>query len=145
MNRKVSIGISNHLFYENGEFCIPGHGLKYLDDMPGVEWKIIGGDMSHVSPEQADGLDMIITLLSTVTAESLAGNERLLAVLCNAAGYDPVDVPALTEAGVTVCNTPKAVLPSPSRRSRTGASTPRCSICSSARTFRTWRWRARPI
>ncbi len=109
MNRKVSIGISNHLFNENGEFCIPGHGLKYLDDMPGVEWKIIGGDMSHVSPEQADGLDMIITLLSKVTAESLAGNERLLAVLCNAAGYDPVDVPALTEAGVAVCNTPKAV------------------------------------
>lgn len=109
MSRKVSIGISNHLFYENGELCIPGHGLKHLDDMPVVEWKIIGGDMSCVSPEQVDGFDMIITLLSGVTAESLAGNERLLAVLCNAAGYDPVDVPALTEAGVAVCNTPRAV------------------------------------
>lgn len=109
MGRQVSIGISNQLFRESGDFCIAGRGLEYLEDIPGVAWKVMEGDMTLLSPEQIEGFDMIVTLLSGVTGESLAGNDRLLAVLCNAAGFDPVDVPALTAAGVAVCNTPGAV------------------------------------
>ncbi len=109
MRKQVNIGISNQLFRENGDFSIAGWGLEYLDDIPGAAWRIMEGDMAFLSPEQIEGFDMIVTLLSGVTGKSLTGNDRLLAVLCNAAGYDPIDVPALTASGVAVCNTPGAV------------------------------------
>ncbi|MCK5213295.1 MAG: dehydrogenase, partial [Dehalococcoidia bacterium] len=53
--------------------------------------------------------DMVFSLTPKWTADSLKGNDTLLSVHRFGVGYDMVDVPALTEAGVALCITRDAV------------------------------------
>jgi len=109
MGRKVRVGIIRKLFDNDGKFFIPGPGLRLIDDMPNVEWEMVPEFLPQVTADQIRGFDIVINLLSKVTRESLMGNSQLISVHCNSVGFDYVDVRALTDAGVILCNTPKAI------------------------------------
>jgi len=109
MGRKAKIGITRDFFDKDGKFIIPGPGLKSLDEMPNVEYKILREFLPEVTPEQIRGFDMVISFGPKWTQHTLAGNHQLLCCHRGGVGYDMVDVPALTEAGVMLCITPDAV------------------------------------
>ncbi len=109
MVRKIKIGITRDSFDKDGKFIIPGPGLKLLDEMPHVEYEMFPEFLPEVTPEQIQGFDMVISLLPKWTQQTLAGNKQLLSIHRTGVGYDMIDVPALTEAGVMLCITPNAV------------------------------------
>ena len=84
-------------------------GLGLLDAVPGVSWEFLPEPTPEVRPEQIAGYDALVLLDGRLTAGSLAGADRLAIVARFGVGYDKVDVPACTEAGVVVTITPDGV------------------------------------
>ena len=109
MKRATRIGITKDVIDADGNFIAPGPGLKLLDDMPGVEYSLFAEHLGEVTPQQIEGYDMVFSLTPRWTADSLKGNDRLLCVHRFGVGYDMVDVPVLTAAGVALCITRDAV------------------------------------
>ena len=103
------IGITRDLFDKEGTFIIPGPGLKLLDEVPEVEYRMFQEHLPEITPAQIEGLDMVISLRPKWTQRSLAGNERFLSIHRTGVGYDMIDVPAMTKANVALCITPVAV------------------------------------
>ena len=109
MGRKVRIGITRDLFDKDGKSISLGPGPTLLDEMPNVEWEMFPEYLPEVSPEHARGFDMVITYAPKWTPRTLAGNDQLLSLLRGGVGYDMVDVPACTNAGVALFIIPPAV------------------------------------
>lgn len=109
MGRKARIGITRDLFDKDGKSISLGPGPKLLDEMPNVEWQMLPEYSPEVSPEHARGFDMVITFAPKWTPRTLAGNDQLLALHRGGVGYDMVDVPACTNAGVALFICPPAV------------------------------------
>jgi len=103
------IGISDDFYSEAAEpldfVC-----RKKLVGVPGIAFDRLQTDGDKfASPESLAGYDAIFALATKVNAESLRGVERLAVVARWGVGYDRIDVPALTEAGVALTITPAAV------------------------------------
>jgi len=109
MGRKVKIGFTGGFLTKDGKLALPGPWLKSLGEMPNVEYEVFPEVLPEVTPEQIQGFDMVITGGPKWTQHTLAGNHQLLSIHRGGVGYDMVDVPALTEAGVMLCITPEAV------------------------------------
>jgi len=109
MGRKARIGLTRDFFDESGKFIMPGPGLKLLDEMPGVEYEIFSEFRREVTPDQIEGFDIVCTFRPLWTRESIAGNDRLISIHRGGVGYERLDVPALTEAGIMLFITPRAV------------------------------------
>lgn len=61
------------------------------------------------TPEALDQFDGIVALSLRIGPDSLRGVDRLAVVARWGVGYDMIDVPALTEAGIALCITPAGV------------------------------------
>ena len=109
INRNITIGITRSILDEDGNSIIPEPGFALIDEMPNVEYRIFDEHLAEVTPAQIEGCDFVISLWPRWTTRSLEGNERLLAVHRFGAGYDVVDVSALTKAAVVLCNVPEAI------------------------------------
>ncbi|HEY82422.1 MAG TPA: dehydrogenase [Dehalococcoidia bacterium] len=110
MSRKARIGFTRDFLDKDGNFILPGPGLKLLDEMPNIEHQVFAEALPEVTPQQIEGFDIVISRgLPRWTEHSFIGNEQLLSIHRNGVGYDRIDVPALTEAGVMLCITPAAV------------------------------------
>lgn len=109
MARKVRVGITRDMFDKDGVFFTPGPGLKLLDDMPNLEWKMFPTFQPAITAEQVKDFDMVISLRPKWTKKGLAESDHFVAVLRSGVGYDDVNVPEMTELGIVVCNTPIAV------------------------------------
>lgn len=81
-----------------------------LAGTPGLEWGPIPPQPGNVAtPEALDQFDAILALALKITRDSLRGVERLALIARWGVGYDMIDVPALTEAGVLLSINPRAV------------------------------------
>ena len=109
MSKPTRIGVTKDAIDSEGNFIAPGPGLKLLDETPGVEYDVLSELLGEVTPQQIEGYDMVFSLTPRWTASTFKGNDRLLSVHRFGVGYDMVDVPALTEAGVALCITREAV------------------------------------
>jgi len=110
MSRIARIGFTRDFLDKDGNFALPAPGLKLVKEMPGTEHEIFPEFLPEVPPEQIKGFDIVITrTLPRWTPGSFIGNDQLLSLHRNGVGYDRVDVPALTNAGVMLCITPAAV------------------------------------
>jgi phosphoglycerate dehydrogenase-like enzyme len=109
MGRAVRIGLSKDVIDAGGNFIAPGPGLRLLDEMPGIEYEVLPELLREVTPQQIEGFDMLFSLTPRWTTATLQGNDRLLSVHRFGVGYDMIDVPALTKAGVALCITRDAV------------------------------------
>ena len=109
MKRPTRIGITKDAIDSEGNFIAPGPGLKLLDEMLEVDYNVFPEMLREVTPQQIEGYDMVCSLTPRWTAESLKGNDQLLSVHRFGVGYDMIDVPALTAAGVALCITRDAV------------------------------------
>jgi len=109
MSRTTRIGITKDAIDSGGNFIAPGPGLALLDGISGLEYEVLPELLPEITPQQVEGFDMVCSLTPRWTAKSLRGNDRLLCVHRFGVGYDMIDVPALTEAGVALCITRDAV------------------------------------
>ena len=109
MSRTIKVGLTRDLFDKDGNPITPGPSLKLLEDMLGTDYEIFTEYLPEVTPEQVIGCDIVISVRPKWTEKTLKGNKQLLAVLRSGVGYDMVDVPALSDAGVMLCTTPKAM------------------------------------
>jgi len=96
-------------FDEKGKFWMPGPGLKLLDDMPNVEYQMFPEFKRETTPDQIAGFDMVVSFRQLWTKQSLVGNDQLISVHRGGVGYERLDVPAVTDAGIMLFITPDAV------------------------------------
>ena len=100
MTRKVRIGITRDMFDKDGVFFTPGPGLKLLDEMPNVEWKMFPTFQPVITAEQVKDFDIVISLRPEWTRQGLADSAHFVAVLRSGVGFDDVNVPEMTELGI---------------------------------------------
>lgn len=109
MTTRATVGIARELFDAEGNFDLPGPGLKLFAELPGIEYQIFAEQHAEIAAEQVRGCDMVISAASRWTERSLLGNDQLVAVLFTGVGYDHIDVAALTRANAMLCFAPDAV------------------------------------
>lgn len=109
MGRKARLGFTRDFFDEKGKLWMPGPGLKLLEAIPDVEYGMIPEFKREITPDQIEGFDMIASFRPLWTRQSLAGNDRLISIHRGGVGYERLDVPALTDAGIMLFITPDAV------------------------------------
>jgi phosphoglycerate dehydrogenase-like enzyme len=81
-----------------------------LANQPGIEYVPMPPQPGNVAtPEALNQFDAIFALATKFTADSLRGVDRLALIARWGVGYDMIDVPALTKAGVALAITPNAV------------------------------------
>jgi D-3-phosphoglycerate dehydrogenase len=102
------IGLTRDFLTPSGEVAFGDIGLGTLD-VPGVAWDFLPGNTPELRPDQIAGYDGLLVLGPKVTAGTLAGNDRLAIVARFGVGYDNIDVPACTDAGVVLSITPDGV------------------------------------
>jgi phosphoglycerate dehydrogenase-like enzyme len=92
-----------------GDFFGPGGtpryrdmGLSLFEGHPHIECRPFAEHRPQVTPEQVADAQAVIVLTPAVTAASVARPQDLLAVARFGVGFDAVDVPACTRAGVAV-------------------------------------------
>jgi D-3-phosphoglycerate dehydrogenase len=82
-----------------------------LDRADGVEWEFLAEaeGARELQPNQVTGYDALVVYSPRVNAASLDSADRLKLIARLGVGYDSVDVPALTRAGVLLTITPDGV------------------------------------
>jgi D-3-phosphoglycerate dehydrogenase len=90
----------------------PVFGREPLEALkvPGLEWEWLPKGIREITAAHAAAYDALYVNSPRVPAAAVAGKDlRLKVVSRHGVGYDSVDVPAMSAAGVLVCNTPNAV------------------------------------
>lgn len=109
MSEPFRIGISDD-FYTEAAGPLEHVLARKLSNVPGVEWEKLRTDGGKfVSAGSLKKYDAVFALAAAIHEESLLGAERLAVVARWGVGYDRIDVPALTRAGVALTITPAAV------------------------------------
>jgi len=103
------VGITSDILDAKGEPVFGREPLKAFD-VPGLELEWLPKGLREVTAEHAAKYDALYVNSPKVPAAAVAGKDlRLKVVSRHGVGYDSVDVPAMSAAGVLVCNTPNAV------------------------------------
>jgi D-3-phosphoglycerate dehydrogenase len=83
-------------------------GFERLLDDPDVEFSFLADDRGpELEPEDLHGADAYVSYSYVLTADSLAGVESLTLVTRAGAGYENLDLEALTEHGVVAAHAPQ--------------------------------------
>ena len=107
MFRKARIGICRSIVDEKGRSWLAPNLLEKLNELTNVACEPLPDFSPEIRPEQIKSFDIIIAGSPKWTKDSLAGNTQLLHVAKMSAGYNQIDVPALTQAGVLLTNCPE--------------------------------------
>lgn len=109
MTAGFRVGVTRDFLRADGTLGFGDIGLDLLDGVPGVEWEFLAENTPELGPEQVRDYDALLVLAPRVTAETVAGAERLSVVARFGVGYDNVDVDACSAAGVLLTITPDGV------------------------------------
>jgi D-3-phosphoglycerate dehydrogenase len=101
------VGVTGDFLKADGTLGFGDIGLNLFEGSD-VSWEFLPPG-SEVLPEQAREYDGLLVLATRVTARTLSGTDRLKVVARFGVGYDNVDVPACTQAGVLLTITPDGV------------------------------------
>ncbi len=106
---KFRVGITADVLKSDG-LPIFGEAVLGLLDDPALQWEYMDPGSEEVTQEQAARYDAICAMITTVTPQSLAGKDRRLKLIARfGVGYDTIDVPACTQAGVLLTIAPDGV------------------------------------
>jgi phosphoglycerate dehydrogenase-like enzyme len=101
------VGITSDLFDQRGE---PTFGREPLSLLNALYWEKLPAGLRAITAEHAAAYDALYVNSLKVDAGVVQTPDlRLKLVSRHGVGYDSVDVPAMTRAGVLVANTPNAV------------------------------------
>jgi phosphoglycerate dehydrogenase-like enzyme len=102
------VGVTRDFLKPDGTLGFGDIGLALFDEA-GVEWEYLPAPGPEIPSECATEYDGLLVLSPRVTARTLEGVGRLKVVARFGVGYDNIDVPACTEAGVVLTITPEGV------------------------------------
>jgi len=109
MTSKFRVGITADVLKSDG-VPIFGQEVLGLFDDPAIEWEFMDGSSAKITHAQAARYDAICAMITRVTPESLSGADRRLKLIARfGVGYDTIDVPACTKAGVILTIAPDGV------------------------------------
>ena len=109
MESTFRVGVTSDILDSRGEPAFGREPLKALD-VPNVEWQWLPRGLREIAAEHAAAFDALYVNSPRVPAAAVARSDlRLKLISRHGVGYDSVDVPAMTHAGVLVANTPNAV------------------------------------
>jgi D-3-phosphoglycerate dehydrogenase len=104
------LGLTRDLLTPSGAPSFGAGALQVLTAQPELEWEYLPESLTEITPAVAARYDGLYVNSPQVTAASVAGADcRVRIVARHGVGYDSVDVPAMTEAGIVVTNTPVAI------------------------------------
>ena len=103
------VGVTSDILDAKGE-PVFGRGPLEALKVPGLEWEWLPKGIREINAEHAAHYDALYVNSPRVPAAAVAGKDlRLKVISRHGVGYDSVEVPAMSAAGVLVCNTPNAV------------------------------------
>jgi D-3-phosphoglycerate dehydrogenase len=101
------VGVTSDLFDPRGE---PTFGREPLSLLNTLHWEKLPAGLRAITAEHAAAFDALYVNSLRLDAQVVQTPDlRLKLVSRHGVGYDSVDVPAMTRAGVLVANTPNAV------------------------------------
>ncbi len=104
------VGITRDILDSRGEPAFGKRALAILDEAPGVDWEYLPHVVPEITADHAARYDAIYVNLARAPASAVARDDsRLRVVARHGVGFDSVDVPAMTRAGVLVTNTPTSM------------------------------------
>jgi D-3-phosphoglycerate dehydrogenase len=107
MSDPFRVGITRDILDSRGEPAFGPKALAILDGAPGVEWEYLPHVVRELTPDHAARYDALYVNMARTPAAAVARPDcRLRVVARHGVGYDSVDVPAMTRAGILVTNTP---------------------------------------
>ena len=107
--KKLRVGITADVLKSDGVPIFGAGPLAQLDS-PLIEWEYMQQPSIDVTPAQAARYDVICAMVTRVTPASLAGKDLRLKLIARfGVGYDSIDVPACTQAGVLLTIAPDGV------------------------------------
>lgn len=110
MPLNLDVILSADFLDEAGKLVFPDIALETMDSVPASSHRFLPTYHAEYLPEQLAGADVLLSLKPRVTAASLEGNERLVAVGRFGVGYDNVDLKACTARDIAVYITRNAVV-----------------------------------
>ena len=108
MAEPFRVALSGDFRKEDGSPTYPDFDLAPLKNAPGVEMAFLE-PQNPIRAEQLEDFDALILLAHRFARESVPKSGRLAVVARFGVGYDTVDVPACTEAGIALVITPDGV------------------------------------
>jgi phosphoglycerate dehydrogenase-like enzyme len=106
---KFRVGVTADVLMSNGIPIFGNEVLGLLDD-PAIEWEYMDKDSGEINPGHVARYDAICAMTTRVTPHSLSGSDRRLKLIARfGVGYDSIDVPACTRAGVLLTIAPDGV------------------------------------
>jgi phosphoglycerate dehydrogenase-like enzyme len=110
MSSAFRVGITRDILDSRGEPAFGRDALAILDRAPNLAWEYLPQRVSAIDADLAASYDALYVNAVTVPAAAVSRDDcRLRIVARHGVGYDSVDVPAMTRAGVIVTNTPSAM------------------------------------
>src|SRR5690349_12420910 len=106
MTTKYRVGITRDILDARGEPAFGRKALAILDNAPDIEWEYFPETVRELGRHHAAHYDAVYVNMARTPADVVHPGMRLRVVARHGVGYDSVDVPAMTQAGVLVTNTP---------------------------------------
>jgi phosphoglycerate dehydrogenase-like enzyme len=108
MVEKFRVALSGDFKKADGSPTFPDFDVEPLRTAPGVEVAYVDAS-NPIRADQVADFDALILLIPRFARESVHPNGRLSVVARFGVGYDNVDVPACTDAGIALVITPDGV------------------------------------
>jgi len=107
MTTRFRVGITRDILDSRGEPAFGQAALAVLNHAPSLEWEYLPEVVREITPEHAARYDALYVNMARTPASAVASPDvRLRVVARHGVGYDSVDVPAMTRAGIVVTHTP---------------------------------------
>jgi len=107
MTRRWRIGITRDILDARGEPAFGRAALAALEQSHDIDWEYLPSVVPEITPEHAALYDALYVNVARVPGSAVArGDCRLRVVARHGVGYDSVDIPAMSAAGVLVTHTP---------------------------------------
>jgi D-3-phosphoglycerate dehydrogenase len=110
MGGKFRVGLTKDILDSRGEPAFGPRALDILKRAPGLEWEYLPEIVPAITADHAARYDALYVNMARVPAAAVARADcRLRVVARHGVGYDAVDIPAMTRAGVVVTHTPSSM------------------------------------
>ena len=110
MSATFRVGLPRDILDSRGEPAVGRAALRILDSARDLEWEYLPTIVPAIDADHAARYDAIYVNTARVPEAAVARTDcRLRVVARHGVGYDTVDVPAMTRAGVLVTNTPSSM------------------------------------
>jgi D-3-phosphoglycerate dehydrogenase len=110
MTAKYRVGLTRDILDSRGDPAFGKAPLAILDRAPNLEWEYLPEIVQEITPDHAARYDAIYVNGPRVRDSAVGRADcRLRIVARHGVGYDTVDVPAMTRAGIVVTHTPSSM------------------------------------